>query len=91
MKIRVIIADKPFSITITPPEEEIVRRAAKKINDDIALSRRKFDAPTFDHLAMVALLTSIENEKNKEKYHYSIDRLELEELARSVDSVLDNK
>lgn len=40
---------------------------------------------------MVALLTSIENEKNKEKYHYSIDRLELEELARSVDSVLDNK
>lgn len=91
MKIRVMIADRPYSISITPEEEEIVRRAAKKINEQIIDTRKRFDAPNIDHLAMAALKISIENEQNRQKYHYSIDRLELEELAKSVDSVLKEK
>lgn len=83
-----MIADKPYSITITPEEEEVVRRAAKMVNDKIAESRKKYDAPTIDHLAMASLMTSIENERNKEKYRYSVERIELDELARSVENEL---
>lgn len=88
MKIRVLIADKPFSVNIERGDEEVVRRATKIINEKIASSRRQYDAPTFDHLAMAALHISIENEMNKEKSKYSIERLELEELARSVEEEL---
>lgn len=90
MKIRVIIADKPYSINIEREDEEVVRRAAKVINERIEVSRRQYDAPTLDHLAMAAFQVSIENEVNREKYKYSIERLELEELAASVEQELKN-
>ncbi|MEF9949777.1 MAG: cell division protein ZapA [Mucinivorans sp.] len=88
MKIRVLIADKPFSIDIEATNEEVVRRAAKKINQQIEASRRRYDTTTFDHLAMAAFKISIENEVNKEKFKYSIERLEIEELAKTLEDEL---
>lgn len=91
MKIRVLIADKPYSINIEREDEEVVRRAAKIVNEKIDASRRQYDATTFDHLAMAAFQISIDNEVNKEKYKYSIERLEIEELTKSVENELKNK
>lgn len=88
MKIRIIIADKPYSVNIEARDEEVVRRAAKLINERIETSRRNYNAPTIDHLAMAAFQISIENEQNKLKFHHSLDRLELDELARTVEQEL---
>lgn len=88
MKIRIIIADKPYSINIEARDEEVVRRAAKLINERIEHSRRSYDAPTIDHLAMAAFQISIENEQNKLKFQHSFARIELDELARTVEQEL---
>lgn len=88
MKIRVLIADKPYSVNIEKQDEEVVRRAAKIVNTHIEASRRQYEAPTFDHLAMAAFQISIENEVNKEKFKYSIERIEIEELAKTVENEL---
>ncbi|MEG3047141.1 MAG: cell division protein ZapA [Mucinivorans sp.] len=88
MKIRVLIADKPYSINIEAADEEVVRRAAKVINEKIAASRLAYNTDTFDHLAMAAFDISIENEVNKEKFKYSIERIEIEELAKSLENEL---
>ena len=88
MRIRVVIADKPYGLTIKPEDEEVVRRAVKQINERINATRRKYDAPTIDHLAMAAFDISVENETNKAKFKNSFERLELDELARTVEQEL---
>lgn len=85
MKIRIVIADKPYSIQIEAKDEELVRRAAKLINERVNASRRSYDAPTIDHLAMAAFHISIENEQNKYKAQHSLARVELDELLRTVE------
>lgn len=88
MKIRVEIAEKPFSLTIKKDEEEIVRRAAKSIKDQINALRRKHDATLVEYLSMAALLISIENENNKEKLFFSKELRDIDAMIEDLNQYL---
>lgn len=82
------IAGRKYFVDIKAEDEELMRRAAKKLNDRFDFLSKKYDCSSFDHMAMAALLCSIENEETKEKQKYSPERQELEELAESVKKAL---
>lgn len=88
MRIRLEIAEKPFSLTIKRSEEEIVRRAAKRIKEEIGELRRKHDATLMEYLSMAALLIAIENEHGKERIKLSRELRDIEELAGDVEAFL---
>lgn len=89
--IKVEIADKVYRMTINSDEEEKVRRAARRIKDEIALLRKKFETSYVDYLAMAALQISIENEANIEKLTFSTERLMIEEMSQELEEMLNNK
>lgn len=91
MVIRVEIADKSYRMTINVEDEEKVRRAALRIKKEIAELRRKFDTSYVDYLAMAALQISIENETNYEKLLFSAERLQMEEMTKQIDAILEKK
>lgn len=82
------IAGRRYHVQINPQDEELMRRAAKKLNDKIDEMSKKYDCTSYDHLALAALLTSIENEETKERNKYSTERQELADLAESVKRAL---
>lgn len=89
--IRVEIADKVYRMTINSDEEEKVRRAAKRIKDEIASLRKRFDTSYVDYLAMAALQIAIENETNIEKLTFSTERLLIEEMNEELEEMLSGK
>lgn len=89
MRIRLEIAEKPYNLTIKRSEEEMVRRAAKSIKDQIEELRRKHDASLVEYLSMAALLISIENETGKEKLSNSKELKDLEGLIDDLNEYLE--
>lgn len=88
MDIRVEIADKFYRISIDSNEEEKVRRAARRINEEIKKMRQKYETTFVDYMAMAALIISIENETNKERLEFSSERLRIKELTAELDKIL---
>ncbi|MEG2319062.1 MAG: cell division protein ZapA [Mucinivorans sp.] len=91
LRIRVLIADKPFVLTISSDEEERVRGAAKDINSRIEELRRLHKVDVLDSLAMAALQISIANQENLYKLDHSIEALELQQMKSEIDEFLDKK
>lgn len=89
MRIRLEIAEKPYNLTIKRSEEEMVRRAAKSIKEQIGELRRKHDASLVEYLSMAALLISIENETNKGKLASSKELRDLESLVEDLNEYLE--
>lgn len=89
MRIRLEIAEKPYNLTIKRSEEEMVRRAAKSIKEQIGELRRKHDASLVEYLSMAALLISIENETNKDKLASSKELRDLESLVEDLNEYLE--
>lgn len=83
-KFSIAIADRRYYLELKPNDEEVMRRAAKRLNEKINKLSRQYDCPAYDHLAMAALLISIENEETKLQQRYSSEQLELDEIAESV-------
>lgn len=88
MVIRVEIADKTYRMTIDRDEEEKVRRAALRINQEIMVLRKKFETSYVDYLAMAALQISIENETGKERLLFSAERLQIQEMTQELEALL---
>ncbi len=85
------IAAKKYYLAIDHSDEEVMRRAAKRLNTLISeLQKNKFDCEQRDIIAMAALLISIENEENILIHKYSSEQQELQELASSVKRALDD-
>ncbi len=87
LTISVKIADRPYRLTITKQEEEVVRKAAKQINerlkdfsDNYAYKDRQ------DLLAMVSLLFA--SRALKQEALESQDKKELSERLTEIDKVL---
>lgn len=91
MKIRLEIAEKPYNLTIKRSEEEMVRRAAKSIKDQIGELRHKHDASLVEYLSMAALLISIENETNKDKLSNSKELRDLDTLVDDLNEYLETE
>lgn len=88
MTVSVKIAGRKYFATIDSQDEELLRRAVKRLNDKYKELIATLDVSTFDHLALAALLISIDNEENKERQKYSTDRQELDELTQAVKRAL---
>lgn len=68
ININLVIADRPYPLKIKPEEEEVVRRAARKLNEKVKELQGQYAAKDKqDYLAMCALMNEVENLGNKEK------------------------
>ena len=87
LSITVIIADRPYKLSIKKEEEETVRKAAKIIDEQIKVYAKNFDfKDKQDLLAMVALqftTSSLHFEKE-----LSFTNTNLVESLESIDKVL---
>lgn len=62
--INVVLADRPYRIKIKSDEEEMVRRAAKMINDKVKEYQQLFSSrDKQDFLAMIAIQNTVESIK----------------------------
>ncbi len=85
----VSIAERKYYLEIASEDEEVMRRAAKRLNEKIDELSRKYDCTSYDHLAMAALLVSIDNEESKLRQTYSAERQEIDQIAASVRRALE--
>lgn len=88
-QIRVVVAEKPFVLTIDVDEEERVRRAAKDINDKILQIRNGSKVDMQDALTMAAIQVSVTNQENIYKLEHSIDQLQIQQMNEQIDQFLD--
>lgn len=84
----IAIADRRYYLELNPNDEEVMRRAAKLLNEKIDKLSRQYDCPAYDHLAMAALMISIENEETKLQQQYSSEQLDIDEIATLVKKAL---
>ena len=65
--INVIVADRPYRLKIKPKEEEMVRKAAKQINEKIKEFQTVYEAKDKqDYLAMATILFAVEAMNKKQ-------------------------
>lgn len=94
ISITIEIAEKEYKMTVTRGEEEIVRRAAKSIKDQIEVLRRRHDpnlVSLVEFLSMAAFYISRENEINKQELASSRELRDLEALVTDLDEYLDQR
>ena len=61
ISINIVVADRPYRLKIKPQEEEVVRKAAKKINEQLRNLQNTYDAKDKqDYLAMSILMNTTE-------------------------------
>ena len=64
ININVVIGDRPYRLKINAIEEEMVRTAAKQINQKLKEFQQNFTSKDKqDYLAMIALLNTVEGMK----------------------------
>ncbi len=64
LNINVVIADRPYRLKINPEEEEMVRKAAKSINEKMKEFQSSFSSKDKqDFLAMIALQNTVDGLK----------------------------
>ena len=86
ININLLIAGRSYPLKIKPEEEEIVRRAAKRVNEKVQEFQEQYAAKDKqDYLAMCALMSVVEVLAGKEKVTISdtgfFDKLrEIEEM-----------
>lgn len=68
ININLLIAGRSYPLKIKPEEEEIVRRAARRVNEKVQEFQEQYSAKDKqDYLAMCALMSEVELLANKEK------------------------
>ncbi|TVR78014.1 MAG: cell division protein ZapA [Chitinophagaceae bacterium] len=89
ISINVVIADRPYPMLIDPEEEEMVRKAAKQINEDIRNFKNKYEAKDKqDFLAMCSLIYAVKNaqsEKNIQLKDQSVMD-EINEILKKIEN-----
>ena len=87
ININLLISGRSYPLKIKPDEEEIVRRAAKRVNEKVQEFQEQYAAKDKqDYLAMAALMSEIELQANKEKVTIS-DSTFFDKL-REIDAML---
>jgi len=91
LSIKVIIADKPYPLKIDKMEEEMVRSAAKMINEKMNEFKEVYAADKQDLLAMCALTLQIEQLKSADKIVIDDNSFihTLDEIAGILDNALE--
>jgi len=87
ININLIIADRPYPLKIKAKEEEMVRKAARQINDQIKQYQLQYAAKDKqDYLAMCVLMYAVKAMKSEEKV--VIHDSTFSEKLRELDQIL---
>jgi cell division protein ZapA len=92
IKINLNIADSYYPITIERDEEELMRKAAKQVNDRLNSYREKYkNQPVDKLLAMVAFQFAHDNLMNEERNDTEPYRAKIEELTDLLEKHFEGK
>lgn len=84
--IHVVLADRTYPLKVEVGEEEIVRKAAKFVNDKMKELKKKYDVKDRqDYLAMCALQLAVEHLKHKNEI---VEEKSFVEKLDELDNVL---
>lgn len=87
ININVVVADRPYRLKVNAVEEEMVRAAAKDINQKVREYQQAFNSKDKqDYLAMIALQNTVEGYKAKQKA--GVEDGPLEEKINTLDQLL---
>lgn len=79
LNINITIADRPYRLTIDREEEEVVRKAAEKVNEKVKAFARNYSfKDKQDLLAMIAL-------------QYTTEAIQLNDQQKFVENELDQR
>lgn len=89
LKIKVDIADYPYRINIDSElEEEIVRAAAKNINQKIEKLKTQFQADLLQYVSMAALQEGIEKIKAAKDLDHRVDLISVDNINNNLEQCL---
>ncbi|MBN2615213.1 MAG: cell division protein ZapA [Bacteroidales bacterium] len=90
LDIKVIIAGRPYKMSVRREKEEIVRKAAQMVNDKLKAFAHSYEfTDQQDLMAMIALQNAVSNlELRKEKDY---DEQELEKKLLEIDEAISNQ
>jgi len=92
LSIRVNVADRYYPLKIERDDEEKIRKAARMINEKVLLYKQRYsDKDVQDFLAMAALQFVIKLIEEEEKLSNDYLPSALNELAKKIDAVLEEK
>lgn len=87
ININVIIADRPYPLKVKKNEEELIRIAAKSVNEKMKEYQEKYAGKDKqDFLAMIALTLAVDNQK-KYSANEQFDR-SLSDKLHALDTLL---
>jgi len=89
MSIKVTIAGRIYPITVKADEEEKVRDAARRVDENLKLLQNSYAVKDKqDLLAMTALQMATKSAENNAKQELATSEAELERIERIIDSML---
>ncbi len=89
MSIKVTIAGRIYPITVKADEEEKVRDAARRVDENLKLLQSSYAVKDKqDLLAMTALQMATKSAENNAKQELATSEAELERIERIIDSML---
>ena len=87
ININLLIAGRSYPLKIRPDEEEVVRRAAKRLNEKVLEFQQQYAAKDKqDYLAMCALMNEVEILSGQEKV--TINDPDFFDKLREIDALL---
>jgi len=89
MSIKVTIAGRIYPITVKADEEEKVRDAARRVDENLKLLQNSYAVKDKqDLLAMTALQMATKSAENNAKQELAISHAELERIEKIIDTML---
>lgn len=91
LNINIIVADRTYPMKVKPDEEEIVRNAAKQVNEKVKEFQVQYGTnDRQDFLAMTALTYAVDLHKNEVKAQQGNSQLssKLDQLDKTLDNFL---
>jgi len=85
--IKVFIAGRPYTLSVSPNEEEIVRKAAEHLNETINNYSKSFEYKDHQDLFAMVALQSVANSLGLE-HEKSFKDTEMESKLSEIDEIL---
>lgn len=90
LDIKVIIAGRPYKMSVRREKEEIVRKAAQSVNDKIKEFAHSYEfTDQQDLLSMIALQNAVSNLELKKEKDY--DEKEMEKKLLEIDDAISSQ
>lgn len=90
--INIVVGDRSYRIKIDPAEEEMVRKTAKKLNEQLASYKTQYAGKDMqDYLAMVLLSFVTEQSSNSTTNTSPVSDIDFQSIESALDKALQSK